>query len=386
MSGLFSGKRILFVSKHSGFISGLEHYLYLTARILRSHGAEIWFCYEKRINQAATFEQAFDHVTQGPELPDEHFDLAAIHSVATLDYLRSFLSKYGERSALFFHNSEYLCPRQNKLLPITQHTCQRRYHPIICGFCGMSRHPSYWNSHFADEFRRNFVQFKDRFEYIRRRFPRIVVLSSFMRNTMLANGFSPDALHVIQPAIPAPPEIPARLPTDTPRILYLGRMEREKGVDILIQVLAGLKHDFRATIAGDGSMRKSIEKRAERLGLKSRIEFCPYPSSPESLIAGTDILLMPSLWKSSVSMPVAESGVWGVPSVAFQTRELPDMILDGRTGYCVPVGNIEGMTRRVDELLGDFELRTKMGANARAHILEVCPESRMLRGYQRLLD
>ena len=381
---MYSGKRILFVSRHCGFNSGLERYLYFTTALLRSEGAQVWLCYFERNHDAKAFESIFDRSIQGPELPDEKFDLAALHAVTSNDYLAKFLGKYGKNSALFIHNYEYFCPSQGKLLPGIHTPCKRKYNTFICGCCSLLRLVKGYKS-FDGVLGRNFILFKDRLDYVRR-FPRIVVTTKYMRDSLLKQRFSPNNMHVIPPAIPIPYRIEPKKQRDIPGILYIGPLSREKGVRLLIDVLARLKQPFHAKIVGEGPMLKKIIKAVRKYGIEDKVEFLPWATSPELYFEDTDIFVSPSIWEDPSNMGVAEASAWGLPVVAFNTGEVKNLIIDGKTGFAIPPRDINAMAQCLDRLLADFSLRQTIGENARQNITETYPESRFLRGFERLLD
>ena len=61
-----------------------------------------------------------------------------------------------------------------------------------------------------------------------------------------------------------------------------------------------------------------------------------------------------------------EAAACGTPTIASDVPGLRDSVVDGRTGFLVPHGDVEALTQRIEELLGDVEKRTRLGRGARS--------------------
>ena len=84
-----------------------------------------------------------------------------------------------------------------------------------------------------------------------------------------------------------------------------------------------------------------------------------------------DIFCLPSFFKSeNQSLVILEAMQFGLPCVASDWRGMSSMIIDGETGYLVPIHDSEVLAERIETLLGDPVLRSKMGKKARELYLE----------------
>lgn len=89
----------------------------------------------------------------------------------------------------------------------------------------------------------------------------------------------------------------AVLPGRIPVIGVVGRLSREKGVDIFLDTLARLAKDghvFKALIAGEGPERSALEKKTSELGLSDQVRFLGHVDSMEQVYSGLDLLVIPS--------------------------------------------------------------------------------------------
>ncbi len=159
--------------------------------------------------------------------------------------------------------------------------------------------------------------------------------------------------------------------TPTASLLYLGRLKRYKGVDLLLRAVArlareGLRVDFK--VAGAGDARPELEQLMGELGVEDRVIFLGFVDER------TKIDLMRTSWVHGLTSPkegwgitVLEAGACGTPSVASDAPGLREAVLDGRTGLLVPHGDVEALAAAIRRLVTDRELREQLAARARAY-------------------
>ncbi len=128
-------------------------------------------------------------------------------------------------------------------------------------------------------------------------------------------------------------------------MLYLGRLERLKGVTHLLTALPavqrGLKRPLQLIVAGDGAERASLEEQAARIGRTHSgiaIQFAGWQgeSGRARLFAEADALVVPSIWPEPFGLVGLEAAAAGVPAVAFATGGIPEWLHDGENGCLAP--------------------------------------------------
>jgi glycosyltransferase involved in cell wall biosynthesis len=77
--------------------------------------------------------------------------------------------------------------------------------------------------------------------------------------------------------------------------------------------------------------------------------------------------VLPS-WSEGFGLAAAEASACGVPVIATRTSSLPEVVRDGSTGILVPPHDAQALALAVKRLLGDAQLRRRMGAAGRRHI------------------
>jgi hypothetical protein len=122
-----------------------------------------------------------------------------------------------------------------------------------------------------------------------------------------------------------------------PRVLFVGRLHKAKGVDVALAAFGRL-HAAGAhlVLVGDGPERPALEAEAARLGLADRVRFVgflPHHRVPAAL-SNADVLVVPSVYEE-LGRVVLEAMQVGLPVVATATGGIPEVIHDGLNGFLV---------------------------------------------------
>jgi glycosyltransferase involved in cell wall biosynthesis/GT2 family glycosyltransferase len=140
---------------------------------------------------------------------------------------------------------------------------------------------------------------------------------------------------------------------------YAGRLAAHKGVDVLLEAVAGMP-DATLRVAGDGPVAGALLERAERPDLVGRVVFVGAVQDEElaSFYASLDVLAVPSLttatWVEQFGRVPVEAMAAGVPVVASDSGALPDVV--GEAGLLVAPGDAMVLRAALNEVLGDPEL------------------------------
>ena len=153
-------------------------------------------------------------------------------------------------------------------------------------------------------------------------------------------------------------------------LLYLGRLKRYKRVDLLLQAVAALVRRGTSVPTSRSGVAETITRgwrRSEnRSASRNRLSFWASVSEVEKrdLLRKSWIHLLTSV-KEGWGISNLEAAACGTPTIASDVPGLRDSVVDGRTGFLVPHGDVEVLSRRIEELLGDEEERTRFGIGAR---------------------
>ncbi|HEY1370336.1 MAG TPA: glycosyltransferase family 4 protein [Gaiellaceae bacterium] len=157
--------------------------------------------------------------------------------------------------------------------------------------------------------------------------------------------------------IPNGVEIPERVakPDEPPHVLFAGRLSREKGILELVEAARGLP----LVVAGDGPLRSQVPH---------AVGFVPHREL-RSYYERAAVIACPS-HREGYGVVAREAMAYGRPVVASAVGGLVDAVEDGVTGLLVPPGNVAALRAALERLLGDEELRTRLGEAARASARE----------------
>lgn len=141
-------------------------------------------------------------------------------------------------------------------------------------------------------------------------------------------------------------------------ILFVGRLQKVKGIEYLINALKGINEKL--IVIGEGPERNQLKQLSEGMN----IEFLGEQPKKEIMkyMLSMKILVLPSLSEAFPNV-VLEAMSAGMPVIATNVGGIPDMITHGETGYLTGPGDSEQIQKYISILLNDEGLRNKMGKN-----------------------
>jgi glycosyltransferase involved in cell wall biosynthesis len=214
--------------------------------------------------------------------------------------------------------------------------------------------------------------------YLLRR-AQVIVLSARMRQDLLAHGFRLAGVQVIPNGVdltrfrPASAESPPARRDG--RVLYIGRLTYQKGVDVLLAAWRGVQERLpasrRATlvIVGAGPGQAQLECLAASLGITESVKFVGEQSDVAAWLRLSDVAVLPSRWEG---MPNAllEAMASGLPCVATRVSGSEEVIQHGVNGLLVEPEDDVALAEALLTVLLDPALGAEFGLAARATIAE----------------
>ncbi len=156
------------------------------------------------------------------------------------------------------------------------------------------------------------------------------------------------------------------LPDGSKTIFSAGRLDHQKGFDLLIEVatIAKAKNlNWQFIIAGEGKLKNELNTLANKKGVAEMIHFIGFSNEITSLLSAAEVFVLPSRYEG---MPNAllEAMSMGKASVATSVNGAPELIEDGISGFLVESENTDQIYQRLYTLLTDENLRKSMELNA----------------------
>ena len=189
--------------------------------------------------------------------------------------------------------------------------------------------------------------------------------------TLLPHGLKPGLadsdLNDLEPPLPAQPGL----------ILTVGRLaacEPGKGVDTVIRALPQVLRavpQASYVVVGDGDDRRRLQRLAQETGVHQSVHFVGHQGEEElkSYYRKAELFAMPSC-QEGFGIVFLEAMAFGKPVIGAASGGIPDIVIDGATGYLVNYGDVDTLADRLVRLLTDPDLRQKMGVAAKQRIKE----------------
>ena len=172
----------------------------------------------------------------------------------------------------------------------------------------------------------------------------------------------------------------------TKRLLFVGRLNAQKGIGLLLDAVAAMRQPVDLDVIGDGSDRDALRQQAERLGIASRVHWhgsLPQPRLLDFYRAAT-ALVVPSR-DEGFGLVAVEAQLCETPVVAFASGGLSDTIENGATGYLVPPGDAATLAVALDEVVSSEGRHGIAKAGRQSALAQFSPES-VARRYRKLYD
>jgi glycosyltransferase involved in cell wall biosynthesis len=157
-------------------------------------------------------------------------------------------------------------------------------------------------------------------------------------------------------------------------LLFAGRLRVRKGVEVLLEALGELRRrvpGITLRIAGDGEHRTRLERTAAELGLAEAVSFlgtCD-ASRVRALLRGAAALVVPSIYEG-MPLVVLEAMEAGVPVVASRVSGIPEVVVEGETGWLVPPEDPEALASVLAGVLADPGEARRRGEAGRRRVAE----------------
>jgi glycosyltransferase involved in cell wall biosynthesis len=173
-------------------------------------------------------------------------------------------------------------------------------------------------------------------------------------------------------------------------VLFVGRLVKQKDPPTLLRA-AGLvvrvREDTRFVIVGGGPEAAAARRLADELNLGDSIVFVGPVSHDDvpAYMAACDVFAASTRYEGNARTQ-AEAAAAGKPVVTAEVSGARDTIIDGETGYIVPVGRPDELARRLLTLLAEPDRAAEMGRRAREHVLKLYADERLLAGFRELWE
>lgn len=213
----------------------------------------------------------------------------------------------------------------------------------------------------------------------------VVAISRKILQLLLQAGVEPERIRLIHDGVdPRPFESAASTRPLHPKRVVVGMaavLEERKGHCFLLEAAERLKGQgcqIQYHLAGEGSLRKSLEALATRLGVKEDVQFLGFVSDIPAFLSAVDIVVQPSLFEG-LGVSVLEAMAAGKAVIASRVGGLAELVIDAETGLLVAPRDVEGLANAIAKLAADRALMKTMGQKGAERLKESFTMEQMAR-------
>lgn len=200
-----------------------------------------------------------------------------------------------------------------------------------------------------------------------------------------AAGLKPNTIRVIYQGISDPgPPAAGRQRHDPPVIGTIGRLSREKGIDLFLHALADIS-DVRGVIVGGGGGEAMLKELASDLGLDQRVSWMGWREDARRFVDDFDIFVLASRWEG-FGRVLVEAAFAECPVISTRVVGTSEAMIEGETGLLVPPEDKDSLVRAIITLLEDEDRAREMGRRGREFALSRFDPATIAREYENLYD
>jgi glycosyltransferase involved in cell wall biosynthesis len=204
---------------------------------------------------------------------------------------------------------------------------------------------------------------------------RIVASSEAVKRALVAQGADPGRVRLIPGGVDLS-AFDAEAPLVPGVLGALGRLQTEKGHDVLLRALVELRGEARLLLGGEGLLADELPRLATELGVLDLVDFRGFVSDVPAFMAETGLFVLSSRSEGQ-GLVFVEAMAAGRPVVATRVGGVPEVVVDGETGLLVEPEDPGALAAAVRRLLADPALAARMGQAGRRRAREVFSAQRM---------
>lgn len=165
----------------------------------------------------------------------------------------------------------------------------------------------------------------------------------------------------------------AEVERDPNRMLFVGRIDKEKGLDLLVRALPKMLQanpKVRLSLVGDGTEVEALRELGASLGVAHAIEFHGRVPHDEVVrfLARAAVHVFPSVWCENSPLTCYECLLAGTPMAASDIAGLPEMVREGETGVLFRPRDVDHIAERLGDLLGNTDLQARLSQGCKARV------------------
>lgn len=221
---------------------------------------------------------------------------------------------------------------------------------------------------------------------------RFIAISNSIRNSWLKLGFDSDLVESIPNFIEFDDnrkQFGIKKEQYKYKLLFVGRVEKNKGIDFLLDVFYSLSSDYVLYIVGDGNYLQNVQQRIVDMNIEDRVYIEGFKDDTSCYMSFCDILVIPSM-REPFGRVVLEGFVNKIPVIATRVGGMVDIIDENLDGLFVEYGDVQTLKQKIELLRNSQEKATQLVENAFRKVQTTYSENnykmKLLKVYNDLLE
>lgn len=320
----------------------------------------------KQLSKFATLKKTFWNSQVYSELRDKlgQFKPDIVHFNNTFPLISPAAYKAARQSGASvvqtLHNFRLICP--GAALVRNGSACERCVGKLVAW-------PAIWNRCYRDNMMASAVTTgMNSWHRIRGTYNkfvnRFIALTKFCKEKFVQGGISADRISIKQNFVSQPTGLTPP-PKKNGRVLFAGRLAREKGLELLLNCWKSIPDTMCLDIVGDGPLMERVRETANstnNLSVHGRVD----NYEVRKMMAQASAVIVPSLTYETFGMVVVEAFSVGTPVIVSNHGALAELVESGKTGFTFSPNNEAELKSQIERIFADRSLRESMGKNALA--------------------
>jgi glycosyltransferase involved in cell wall biosynthesis len=207
------------------------------------------------------------------------------------------------------------------------------------------------------------------FRRVMRKSAAVTAVSSYLAGE--AQAMSPELKVAVEPMpVDASLFSPGTDTRSADRMLFVGRLNKQKGIALLLQALTASKSGVLLDVVGEGEDLAELQSRARAMGIADRVRWLGAKSQQQlvPLYRGAAAVVIPSE-DEGLGLVAVEAQLCETPVIAFRSGGLVDVVADGQSGVLTPPGDVIALAAAIDATLARADKGAALGRAGRAAAL-----------------
>jgi len=219
---------------------------------------------------------------------------------------------------------------------------------------------------FMHEYESFSKKWKKRLKKIFEELDLVIVLSNSWRDNI--QQIAPKANIAVIPNSINLPRLQEKQISSPLQLTFLGLIGDRKGMFDLLKVVKKLidnGYQVRLNIGGNGEITRLL-KELRKLGIADSVKYCGWIQDKEKdlLLRKTDIFVLPS-YAEGMPMSILEAMSYAIPVVTTNVGGIPELVIDGETGYLIDPGDLDALYKKISFLIQNKDIRRDFGNKGR---------------------